>query len=109
MNHFEYGFFDELQKFATDSRTVNSLKAINRKYKKYSRDDAGRAATRTAQRLWKTTYPFQSAVQNFPNDPAGNLTVMRNQANREAGGVEDTYKYLPFPIRHRMGLKAFGL
>ena len=50
MNHFEFGFFDELEKIATDRKLVAATKRmIQQEHKGVSSDEAGREATRRVQ------------------------------------------------------------
>jgi len=50
MNHFEYGFFDELEKIATDKDLVAAhKKQIQNQFKGISSGEAGREATKRVQ------------------------------------------------------------
>jgi hypothetical protein len=59
MNTFEFAFFDELQKLATDRGAVASArKRLEKQYPNASKADIGQAATREAQRTMRTSSIF---------------------------------------------------
>lgn len=70
MNSFEYGFFDELQKLATDSRAVYDLYKGLPDWQDASRGELGGAATRDAQQEQRgkdSTVPGRVTIAETPS------------------------------------------
>lgn len=134
MNHFEFGFFDELEKIATDPAVVaKHMEIYRQKFPHASKGELGASATRAAQAELGTS----GRRENMPSDPRfayedGGIRFgvsipdkdrpgQRVVANREQrnefrsrllspssfGRMKQ--KYMPFKARQSVNLAPYGL
>lgn len=70
MNSFEFGFFSELEKIATDPRAVNAMKKhIQDEFKGIARGEAGQRANQIVQALNRTRSRFHSDIKDGTVSP----------------------------------------
>ena len=129
MNHFEFGFFDELEKIATNKDDVaSSIEYLSKKYKGASRGYIGELANQRVQFRRKTrgqlepktTDPrFRDPRHRFdvsipdPNVPGGRLVANRDQRTKFIERIKnrnsETMDYMKAPSRAELGVTPFGV
>ena len=132
MNHFEYGFFDELEKIATNKAEVASWRDyLRRRYpelKGASRGYLGGIANTRAQfrlgttgRLEEPTTDPRFHSRNFrfdvsipdPNVPGGRLVANSEQRTKFIERIKNRNReaidYMKAPSRAELGVTPFGV